>query len=265
MVARYFVDSNEAVLDWAGLLEKFEGTFELMGGPFASWNADGEVDYEVDEPYRYRMNQSAGNLAGSSLAESIREFVRALLRMGKYSNTGRSDRIDTDLLTRWAEAVHLAGGFELESEELVGIFLNVSEAHTHFAEDVACDVAIATIRNRPTNVSLEEIEQTSPTESARNMIETELAAESKSSNPRISLSAHMNNLLEKHKDACESWSVGRWQLQLTPTWGKTPSKGGIHGTAVWKWLMKLRGEREAALNEKQTAKDQAGKRRTNAF
>jgi len=75
----------------------------------------------------------------------------------------------------------------------------------------------------------------------------------------------MTNLLEKHKDVCQSWSVERWQLELTPTWGKSLSKGGIHATAVWKWSMKLRGENEAALKEKQTTKNQDGKRRTNPF
>jgi len=110
-----------------------------------------------------------------------------------------------------------------------------------------------------------ETEQPNPTESAGNMIEADMAAESRSLTPKICLNSHMTNLLQKHKDVCQSWSVERWQIELAPSWGKTPSKGGIHGTGVWKWLMKLRGESEAALKEKQTTKNQDGKRRANPF
>lgn len=82
---------------------------------------------------------------------------------------------------------------------------------------------------------------------------------------KLSLNAHMSNLMEKHKESCQSWSVERWQLELTPTWGKAPSKGGIHGTAIWKWLMSLREETQNTLQEKQTARDKFGKRRPTTF
>ena len=82
---------------------------------------------------------------------------------------------------------------------------------------------------------------------------------------KLSLNAHMANLMEKHKETSQSWSVERWQMELTRTWGKAPSKSGIHGTAIWKWLMSLRGETQNTLQEKQTAKDKYGKRRSTAF
>ncbi len=82
---------------------------------------------------------------------------------------------------------------------------------------------------------------------------------------KLSLNAHMTNLMEKHKESCQSWTVERWQLELTPTWERTPSKGGIHATAIWKWLMSLREETQNTLQEKQTAKDIYNKRRSTRY
>ncbi|GEM_PF-2073648 len=269
MVARYFVDSNEAVLDWAALLEKFEDTFDLMGGSNLFRPLDS--DDEVGDPYRYRKNQIAGNLAGLSLANSIREFVRAVLRVGKYSNTGRSDRIDTNLLTRWAEAVEVADAIELESPELVGLFFNVSEAQRHFTEEVACDVAVAAIRNRPTNVPLQETEQPTPTELAGDAIEVatprEGADESTSGgNKKPPLNAFMRHLLDKYGTVeCAGWSVRTWVLNLTPHWGRKASTSSISGQPVYVELQAMNAAVKQRKAEIGTVKDKSGKRRSTRF
>ena len=141
-VARYFQDVKAAVEDWRALLQQFDETFELTGGP--RWS-DLESD-PTDAPYEYLLvNTSGGNLIGCRLADEIREFSKATQRVGKYVTTDRSERVDVILLETWAHEIESAFTFEARSEALVVLTIRVREAFEQFAEEVECDAAVASL------------------------------------------------------------------------------------------------------------------------
>ena len=81
-----------------------------------------------------------------------------------------------------------------------------------------------------------------------------------------SVNALMLDLMQKHgREECLVWSVRRWALELEPRRGKKPSESAIHGTPTYKLLKGLRDEAKASMVERQTEKDNKGKRRSTRF
>lgn len=155
MVARYYLDASAAVADWRAMIEAFDNIFTLGGGnPFADLEDDSPV-----EPYHYCVTKGCGNLAGGALAESIRQYVRAVQRVAKYVSTDRLERVDLKLLEDWASEIDFAFSFAQSSEKLVDLSLRVNQAFETFAEDVDCHLAIQSIESqnekpRSTNASV---------------------------------------------------------------------------------------------------------------
>lgn len=270
-VAKYYQDVSAVVTDWNALLERFDETHSLRGG-MTSWYMDyaPELRPPAEEKLNYVRLEGCGNLAGHTLSNSIEEFTRALHRVREYQPSTRLQRVDIELLEEWAVQIEFLDGFLGKSEELVGLTSRVKKAFKAFAEDIACQLAIVAV-SRPTTVAATELPPATKRKDATGFdleLKTDISpgiVAQQGAKQKLTLNAHMTHLLEKHKDACQLWSVEQWQLELTPTWGKTPSKGGIHGTNVWKWLMSLREETRNALQEKQTMKDENGKRRSTTY
>ncbi len=160
-VVRYFQDVNAAVADWRDLLRQFENTFDLLGGP--QWS---DIEEELDEtPYYYSLADTSGKtLLGCSLANEIREFSRATQRVGKYGTSGRSERIDAQLLEDWAHEIEFAFAFERNSENLVGLTFRVRKAFEQFLEEAQCDAAVAAVDTPKVGPAKTDEQQDNPPE-----------------------------------------------------------------------------------------------------
>lgn len=81
-----------------------------------------------------------------------------------------------------------------------------------------------------------------------------------------SVNALMIELMQKHgQEECLGWSVRRWCLELEPGRGKKPAESTIHGTPTYQLLKGLNDQKKVAMVERQTAKDEKGKRRSNRY
>jgi hypothetical protein len=140
-VARYYVDANAAVADWRALLEEFRTVFVFeRGNLFRPLE-----DESPDEPSRYCVGKNCGNLAGNALAASVREFTRAVHRVGEHVSFVHMTRVDLELLEQWAREIEFTFAFTTSSEKLVDLTLRVRLSCDTFAEGVECDSAVAAV------------------------------------------------------------------------------------------------------------------------
>lgn len=266
----YLKDPTEALRDFQAICEFHEFLF----GDHVHWLVESPID-ERPKPPEYD-----GRLSKVSVAEAAKFFHRAVKLALAYQAQPWST-VDCDLIERFSVPPFLMAK-AAESEEGWGWLSKISALRRN-CDDFGEAVRLWAIRGEPKPIADFQPEANN----AKGMPLRESGSEVKRPSgwvdvggdpkpdqsrapdgkpPKPSLNAIALDLILKHGPAeCAQWSVRDWAVNMQPQWGKLPTVSTISKLPAIFELRKTVEAAKQAMVEKQTARDETGKRRSTRF